>query len=193
MNGLGNAMLRQGLNLPHSIRKRNLKTNASRAAFGFQRCVMPQRYSVPATTSRFFRICDMIEKRRTQRFRVLKGGTVAFDGNGLACTVRNLSSGGAALDFASPASVPPSFMLLIEADQFIRRCHPVWRNEKRVGGSRSTRALFFPSPNHLPVARASSARAWRAASANDGCCGALRVKQRLKASSPCWRRLPSRS
>jgi hypothetical protein len=78
-------------------------------------------------------MCDMIEKRRIQRFRVLKGATVAFDGNGFACTVRNISVDGAALDFASPVSVPPSFMLLIETDQFIRRCRPVWSNDKRVG------------------------------------------------------------
>jgi hypothetical protein len=75
----------------------------------------------------------MIEKRRTPRFRVLKGGTIAFDGNGLACTVRNLSVGGAAIDVASPVSIPPSFMLVIEADQFIRRCHPVWSKGKRIG------------------------------------------------------------
>jgi PilZ domain len=75
----------------------------------------------------------MIEKRRIQRFRVLKGATVAFDGNGFACTVRNLSVDGAALDVASPVSVPPSFMLLIETDQFIRRCRPVWSNDKRIG------------------------------------------------------------
>ena len=75
----------------------------------------------------------MIEKRKTPRSRVLKGGTIAFDGNGLACTVRNLSVGGAAIDVASPVSIPPSFMLVIEADQFIRRCHPVWSKGKRIG------------------------------------------------------------
>ena len=75
----------------------------------------------------------MIEKRRTPRFRVLKGASIAFDGNGLACTVRNLSADGAALDFASSVNVPPSFMLVIESDQFIRRCHPVWSNDKRIG------------------------------------------------------------
>jgi hypothetical protein len=75
----------------------------------------------------------MIEKRRTPRFRVFKGATIAFDGNGLACTVRNLSADGAAIDFASPVSVPPSFMLVIEADRFIRRCHPVWSKDKRIG------------------------------------------------------------
>ena len=50
----------------------------------------------------------MIERRMTQRHRVLKGGTIAFDGNDLACTVRNLSAKGAALDLAElgqPAAV----------------------------------------------------------------------------------------
>ena len=75
----------------------------------------------------------MVEKRAAQRYKVLKGATIAFDGNGVACTVRNLSSNGAALDVPSDVSLPPSFMLLIEADQFIRRCRPVWSSERRIG------------------------------------------------------------
>ena len=74
-----------------------------------------------------------IEKRAAPRYRVLKGGTIAFDGSGVACTVRNLSSSGAAVELANRVSLPPSFMLVIEADQFIRRCHPVWSNDKRIG------------------------------------------------------------
>ena len=74
-----------------------------------------------------------IEKRTARRYRVLKGATIAFDGSGVACTVRNLSSSGAAVELASRASLPPSFMLVIEKDQFIRRCHPVWSNDKRFG------------------------------------------------------------
>ena len=73
------------------------------------------------------------EKRTAQRFRVLKGGKIAFDGNGVECIVRNLSSKGAALDLASSINLPPSFTLVIEADRFIRRCHPVWSNDKRIG------------------------------------------------------------
>lgn len=73
------------------------------------------------------------EKRSARRYKVLKGGTIAFGGNGIACTVRNLSSSGAAIDVPNTASLPRSFMLIIEADDFIRRCHPVWHNESRVG------------------------------------------------------------
>jgi hypothetical protein len=73
------------------------------------------------------------EKRAAPRHRVLKGATIAFDGSGVACTVRNLSSKGAALDLASHVNLPPSFTLLIASDRFIRRCHAVWSNEKRIG------------------------------------------------------------
>ena len=76
---------------------------------------------------------DTIDKRTAQRHKVLKGGKIAFDGNDVECTVRNLSSKGAALELASNVDLPPSFMLVIEADQFIRRCRPVWRNDNRIG------------------------------------------------------------
>ena len=75
----------------------------------------------------------MIEKRTARRYRVLKGATISFDGNGLPCTVRNLSSGGAAIDLDVRTDLPPSFMLTIESDRLIRRCHQVWSNERRVG------------------------------------------------------------
>jgi hypothetical protein len=75
----------------------------------------------------------LIEKRSAPRFKVLKGATIAFGGNGVECTVRNLSSSGAALDVANPARLPPSFTLVIETDRLIRRCRPVWRSDKRIG------------------------------------------------------------
>jgi hypothetical protein len=70
----------------------------------------------------------MIERRSAPRYKVLKGATIAFGGNGVECTVRNLSSRGAALDVANPVGLPPSFMLVIEADQFIRRCLLILRS-----------------------------------------------------------------
>jgi hypothetical protein len=73
------------------------------------------------------------EKRSAPRHKVLKGGTIAFDGADIVCTVRNLSSNGAAIEMNNAIKLPPSFMLIIQADDFIRRCHPVWSNDKRVG------------------------------------------------------------
>jgi hypothetical protein len=78
-------------------------------------------------------IDTLIERRSVPRHKVLKGATIAFGGNGVECTVRNLSSRGAALDVANPVGLPPSFTLVIQTDQLIRRCRPVWRRDKRIG------------------------------------------------------------
>jgi hypothetical protein len=73
------------------------------------------------------------ERRAVRRHKVLKGATVSFDGNGVACVVRNLSTSGAALELASSISLPSSFTLEIKADQFIRRCRRIWSRDKRIG------------------------------------------------------------
>ena len=75
----------------------------------------------------------MIEKRAAPRSRVFKGGTVAIDGGSIPCTVRNMSSSGVAVEFAQRVDLPATFTLRIECDHFLRRCRPVWRNERRVG------------------------------------------------------------
>jgi PilZ domain-containing protein len=75
----------------------------------------------------------MIEKRAAPRFKVLKGGTVAIDSGSIPCTVRNLSSSGAAVEFTQAVYLPPTFTLVIERDHFARRCRAVWRNERRIG------------------------------------------------------------
>ena len=75
----------------------------------------------------------MIEKRTAPRQRVLKRGLIACGGSSVDCTVRNLSAGGARVDVDSPIGLPASFLLVIEADQFLRRGHKVWFTEKQVG------------------------------------------------------------
>jgi hypothetical protein len=80
------------------------------------------------------RMATMIERRTAQRHRVFKHGTLAFHGGGTVdCTVRNVSSNGARVDVASPVGLPPSFTLVIETDQFVRRCRPVWSRDVSVG------------------------------------------------------------
>jgi|HubBroStandDraft_4_1064222.scaffolds.fasta_scaffold416430_2 hypothetical protein len=79
------------------------------------------------------RTTTMIENRAAPRHRVFKRGSITFNGGGIDCTVRNLSSSGAGLDVASPIGLPQSFTLSIESDRLIRRCHAVWRSEKRIG------------------------------------------------------------
>jgi hypothetical protein len=76
----------------------------------------------------------MIERRIATRQRVLKQGTLAFGGGGsVDCMVRNISSSGARVEVANPIGLPPSFTLIIKADHFLRRCHPVWCMDTKVG------------------------------------------------------------
>jgi hypothetical protein len=75
----------------------------------------------------------MIEKRAAQRHRVFKGGTIAFNDRGIACTVRNISDGGAVIDLDTPMVLPQSCTLSIACDNFVRNCRPVWRSDRRVG------------------------------------------------------------
>jgi hypothetical protein len=75
----------------------------------------------------------MIEQRAAQRYRVFKGATITFEGSGIACTVRNISERGAAIDLENPALLPQSFTLSISRDNFVRNCRSVWRSDRRVG------------------------------------------------------------
>jgi hypothetical protein len=76
----------------------------------------------------------VIEKRAAPRHRVLKHGTLAFGGGGgVDCMVRNISSSGARLDIATPVGLPSTFTLVIQTDQFMRRCRPVWSNDNCIG------------------------------------------------------------
>jgi len=75
-----------------------------------------------------------IERRAVPRHKVLKRGTLALHGGGaIDCMVRNISSNGARIEIAVPVGLPECFTLVIESDQFQRRCHQVWSREKRIG------------------------------------------------------------
>ena len=75
----------------------------------------------------------MDEHRAVQRHRVLKTGTIEFGGSTISCTVRNKSDAGAMLQVASQTIVPYQFTLALPADGSRRRCHVVWRKDKRIG------------------------------------------------------------
>jgi hypothetical protein len=75
----------------------------------------------------------MTERRAAQRHRVFKGGTITFANRGIACTVRNISDGGAAIDLDGPAMLPLTFKLSISCDNVVRDCRAVWRSDKRIG------------------------------------------------------------
>lgn len=68
---------------------------------------------------------DDDREARGKALQVLKEATIACNGNGIPCTVRNLSAGGAAIDLPERADLPPSLTLTIESDRLIRRRHQV--------------------------------------------------------------------
>ena len=76
---------------------------------------------------------QVLEKdRAAPRQRVLKAGTMEFNGGTIDCVVRNVSETGAALEVASPVGIPSEFNLVISGDRS-HRCQVVWRKEKRIG------------------------------------------------------------
>ncbi|HKA76289.1 MAG TPA: PilZ domain-containing protein [Pseudolabrys sp.] len=76
----------------------------------------------------------MDERRKAQRGRTLKAGTIAFNrAAGISCRVRNVSPAGACLEVASQIGIPDEFMLVIDYDKFKQACHVIWRSDTRIG------------------------------------------------------------
>ena len=73
------------------------------------------------------------EKRDHRRQRILQAGTIAFNGSGIGCVIRNISATGAALEVESQIGIPGSFRLVIAAEHFNKSCRVLWRREKRLG------------------------------------------------------------
>jgi hypothetical protein len=79
------------------------------------------------------RSAGMEERRAQPRQRVLKAGTIEFEGRSVDCTIRNMSPIGAALDVASPVGIPHEITLNIVSRHQRQHCHIVWRKNKRIG------------------------------------------------------------
>lgn len=75
----------------------------------------------------------MIENRAAQRHRAFKGGTITPDTSGIPALVRNMSTGGVAIDLDAPVMLPHSLTLSIASDDYVRNCRTVWRSDKRGG------------------------------------------------------------
>jgi len=71
--------------------------------------------------------------RIAPRHRVLKAGSIEFNGGVIDCTIRNVSDTGAAIEVASPVGVPDSFWLVVTGDHTRRHCRVAWRTDKRIG------------------------------------------------------------
>jgi hypothetical protein len=78
---------------------------------------------------------ELIEKRQEHRQRVLKGAYIitTINESEIACTVRNLNSGGAELRVPAEFAVPEEFLLHISVDGTTWKCARRWRVGGRVG------------------------------------------------------------
>ena len=77
----------------------------------------------------------MVERRQVQRTRVLKAAKIILNSHAsvIDCTVRNLSTTGAAIEVTSQTGVPEKFVLVVPGDALHLACHIVWRKAYRIG------------------------------------------------------------
>lgn len=86
--------------------------------------------------------------RAAARRKQLKAGIISFNGrhSTLPCSVRDVSEKGARLE-AVAASVPDTFVLIIELDGLEAQCEVVWRKVNFVG------VKFVSPPKHTEPRR----------------------------------------
>jgi hypothetical protein len=76
----------------------------------------------------------MVETRVAPRYRVAKPAKIEYGGDKIACTIRDLSVTGAAIEIADRATVIPTKVTLIVPEDGLRLpCHLVWRRAFRAG------------------------------------------------------------
>ncbi|WP_291000281.1 PilZ domain-containing protein [Hyphomicrobium sp.] len=72
--------------------------------------------------------------RRQPRMRVQRPGTIAFGGSGtMPCAIRDVSTGGARLEVASPSWVINAFDLRDVMTGIARKAVVVWREDCKMG------------------------------------------------------------
>ena len=74
----------------------------------------------------------MEERRTSPRMRMFKAGKIFLGAQCVACTVRNLSDGGACLEFESAYGIPGTFEFVLP-ERCRRMCKVVWANGDRMG------------------------------------------------------------
>jgi hypothetical protein len=76
----------------------------------------------------------VVETRVAPRLRVKKAAKIDFGGDKIACTIRDLSTTGAALELNEMDSrIPETFTLVVPEDGLKLPCHVVWRKDFRMG------------------------------------------------------------
>jgi hypothetical protein len=67
------------------------------------------------------------------RYRVAKPAQIEYGGDKIACTVRDLSITGAALEVSDPTGIPSKFTLIVPEDGLRLPCRVVRRTDFRSG------------------------------------------------------------
>jgi PilZ domain len=78
----------------------------------------------------------MVETRIAPRYPVHKPGVANYGGDKYPCTVRDLSTTGAAIEFSEPVSAIPikkAFTLVMPDDRLELACRIVWQRDYRMG------------------------------------------------------------
>lgn len=75
----------------------------------------------------------MNENRIAPRKRVLKGAFIVTSEKApkLACTVRNISDTGAALQVSTTFGLPAAFDLIVDNERY--HCRSMWRTDTKIG------------------------------------------------------------
>jgi hypothetical protein len=82
--------------------------------------------------------------------RVLKAGTIMFGGAGSTALSATFPKR-AALEVASVVGVPIDFSLIIQSDNFNRKCRVVWRKLNRIGVAFDEGDLWLANLKSNPV------------------------------------------
>ncbi len=75
----------------------------------------------------------MVETRIAPRHRVNKLAKIEYGGDKIACTIRDISLTGAALEISGIDRIPGEFTLIVPEDRLKLSCRVVWRREFRIG------------------------------------------------------------
>jgi hypothetical protein len=75
----------------------------------------------------------MVETRAAPATASLSPPQIEYGGDKIACTVRDLSITGAALEVADPAGIPSKFTLIVPEDGLRLPCRVVRRTDFRIG------------------------------------------------------------
>jgi len=75
----------------------------------------------------------MVQTRAATRYRVMKPARIEHRGEGVNCTIRDLSLTGALLEVTDPALIPANFTLVVPEDGLKLSCRIVRRTVFRIG------------------------------------------------------------